>query len=243
MSSAGTYGGGTYGIVVDDTPSFPITSGDLGYKVRIKEEVIDALRASFSDGAFPNRDKFGNLKITLEYPLDQVSYPAIMVSLIEHGVHIAGVGHLELSEDETGQQALLSHWRFEADIQFTIFGLTNADRDMLSSALVQMIAFPGAFQAFKTFHTEIYDSEFIDMQIIADHVVPGGDTVQDVPWDDPTRKLYVSTYSLPIIGEFYATHDTGELVNISDVKIYPYRSDQTEATGSTDSRDLNVPWV
>lgn len=216
---------------------------DIGYKVRIKEEIIDALRAAFAEGSFPNRDKIGNVKVTLDYPTDQISYPAIMVELNEREINIAGVGHYELGENELGQQALLAHWRFNADVRFTIFGLTSADRDMLSSALVNIIAFPGASAAYKKFHTEIYDGEYIDMQIQASQIIPGGDSVLDVPWDDPTRKLYQSTYSIQIMGEFYATHDSGELVNINDVKVYPYRGDQAQPTGSVDPRDTNVPWV
>jgi hypothetical protein len=236
-----TYGGfGTYGSFVEQPTA---VTTDFGYKVRIKEEIIDALRSAFGDGGFPNRDLLGNVKITLDYPTDEISYPAIMVELSERQIQIAGVGHRELGEDDAGKQILLAHWRFQADVRFTIFGLTSADRDMLSSALVSMIAFPGAYTAYRTFQQEIFDSEFIDMQIIGDHVDPGGDSIQDVPWDDPTRKLYVATYSIPIIGEFFATHDTGELINISDVKVYPYRADQTEPTGSTDPRDTNEPWV
>lgn len=216
---------------------------DFGYKVRIKEEIINALRSAFNDGSFPNRDILGKVQIILEYPVEEVQYPAIMVDLEERAIHIAGVGHYELSQNEIDKNVLLAHWRFEAGVRFSIFALTSADRDILSSALVNMIAFPGGFAAYKIFHTKIFDSEYIDMQMIADHITPTGDSVGDVPWDDPTRKLYQAGYSLDIMGEFYATHDTGDLVTITDVKIYPYRADQQVPTGSTDPRDANVPWV
>lgn len=236
------YGTGTYGAGNYKTLTGFVTSADLGYKVRIKEEIIDALRASFESADFPNRDIIGNVKITLDYPMDEVHYPAIMVELDERVIQMAGVGHYELGEDEIGNVALLAHWRFEGSIKFTIFGLSSADRDILSSALVNMIAFPGANNAYKTFHTEIYDGEFIDMQISSDHIIPGGDSVTDVPWDAPTRKLYQATYSLEIMGEFFAVHDSGVLVTLDDVNIYPYRADQPEPIGSTNPKDLNEPW-
>jgi hypothetical protein len=206
------------------------------YKIGVKNEVVDALRQVFLSD-FPDPELANKVRITLEYPNEQVHFPAIMVGFQEIKIRLAGVGHREHTEDQ-----IIAHWRFEGNIVFTVMTLSNLDRDLLSGALVNVIAFHHATEGNSRFYEEIFDSEFIDMQIGMDNVTPGGDQVENVPWDDPTRKLYTATYSVPIIGEFYALRESGVLVTISDVELFPYRPGQIPPIGSQDPRDINVPW-
>lgn len=212
------------------------------YKVGVKNEVVDALRQVFLSD-YPDPEFANRVNVTLEYPLSEIHYPAIMVTFNEGTIHIAGVGHRELTNDgKGGGNQMIAHWRFEGTITFTIYALSNLDRDLLSAALVNIIAFHGATSGNSRFYTEIFDSEYIDMQLGMDKITPSGDQVEAVPWDDPTRRLYTASYSVPIIGEFYAVRDTGLLVTIDDVEVFPYRPGQLPPTGSTDPRDINVPW-
>jgi len=211
------------------------------YKVGVKNEVVDALRQVFLSD-YPDPEFANRVDISLEYPLEAIHYPRVMLSFNEGDIHIAGVGHRELTDDGTGHDQMIAHWRFDGSVTFAIYALTNLDRDLLSSAIVNIIAFHGATAGNSRFYTEIFNSEYIDMQLGMDKISASGDQVEDVPWDDPTRKQYTASYSVPIIGEFYALRDTGALVTIDDVEIYPYRDGQPLPTGSTDPRDIGVPW-
>ena len=206
------------------------------YKIGVKNEVVDALRQVFLSD-YPNEELANRVQITLEYPLEEVHFPAIMVSFNEGDVHLAGVGHREYSEGQ-----IIAHWRFEGTITFKVMALSNLDRDLLSGSLVNVIAFHHANEGHSRFFEEIFDSEFLDLQIGMGQVSAGGDQVEDVPWDDSTRKLYTATYTIPIIGEFYALRESGVLVTITDVELFPYRPGQVVPTGSQDPRDIDVPW-
>lgn len=213
-----------------------------GYKVSIKREVINALREAIAND-YTDIDFVKNLDISLEYPTTEVHFPRILVGLTERSLTSAGVGHYEIGVAETGQQVLLRHFRFEADLSFSIYALSAVERDELSAIIVGILAFPQGSVASSTFHREIYDSDFIDMQINTDSITPGGDGVEDVPWDDPTRKIYTATYSVPLIGEFFTRQNGVTLSVINDIRLYPYRPGQQDPTGSNDPRDTNVPWI
>lgn len=213
-----------------------------GYKVGIKTEVVDALRTALLD-IYKDYEIVRQIEVDLEYPITEQHFPRIVVSLQEEKLQLAGVGHFEVGTTDNGVLALLRHYRFEANLVFTVYALSAYERDLISSMLVNLIAFPRGSAAADTFQREIYDSEFIDMQIQNDVIQPGGESSEPVPWDDPTRRLYKDVYSIKSIGEFY-THENGlSLVTINHVKILPYREDQPVPTGSTDPRDTNQPWV
>lgn len=212
-----------------------------GYKAQIKREVIDALRDAIKQD-FADWDLVKNVNVSMEYPTEAVHYPRIMVSLNERQLQLAGVGHLEYGEDEHGNPNMQRHYRFMAEIRFEIFALSSLERDELSAVLVNTLVFPNGTDAATKFQQEIFDADFIDMQIMNDKVTPTGDGVEDVPWDDKTRKVYTASYSVEVMGEFYTTHTGTDLITLKDVKLYPYKPGQAEPTGSTDPRDVNIPW-
>jgi len=212
-----------------------------GYKVSIKREVIDALRDAIADD-FADYDLVKDLEVSLEYPTSEIHFPRIMVTMRENTLQSAGVGHYETGVSETGATVLLRHYRFAAEIVFTVYALSALERDELSAVIVGILAFPQGSSASSKFYQEMFDSDFIDMQFAGGSISPGGDNVEDVPWDDPTRKLYSASYSVPIIGEFF-THENGvTLTLVRDIRLYPYRPDQHEPTGSNDPRDTDAPW-
>jgi len=213
-----------------------------GYKVSIKREVIDALRDAIKND-YSDHEVVDGLHVTLEYPTTELQYPTIMITLNENTLQLAGVGHYETGTAESGATVMLRHFRFEATLTFTIYALSALDRDELSAILVGILAFPESSLEASTFHTEIYDSDFIDMQIGTGAITPSGDQVSEVPWDDPTRRIYSASYAVPIIGEFW-THANGvTLTTINDIRLYPYRPGQQDPTGSNDPRDADVPWT
>jgi hypothetical protein len=214
----------------------------VNYKESIKRETVDAIRQAFV-ADFGDWSLVKDLKISLEYPQSEVHYPMIIVNIREKELYSAGVGHYEIGVNETGEQVMMRHFRFDAALEFKIHALSSIDRDQLSSILVGILAFPAGSQAGNVFYRELVDSEFIDMQMNNDVITPGGDGVENVPWDDPTRKVYTATYSIPIIGEFWTRENGVTLITIRDVRIYPYRPDQTEPVGSTDPRDISTPWI
>jgi hypothetical protein len=212
-----------------------------GYKAAIKREMVDAIRDAFIADAGDN-DATQGLTISSEFPTTEVSYPRIMVSLREREIKSAGVGHLEMGQNTDGQDIMTRHMRFDADVAFTIYALSSVDRDILSGILVNIISFPDGSDGSVAFHNEIYDSDWIDMQIQNDWIVPSGDNTEDVPWGDPLRKVYSASYSIRVIGEFWTQAGSMELVMLREVNVYPYKPGQTVPTGSTNPLDADVEW-
>jgi hypothetical protein len=203
------------------------------YTYALKREVMDAMKGIF-DSSYPDEQLRNRVNVTLDYPLEEIRYPAIYITYAEGPIHNMGIGHYELT-DETSSKYY--HWWFEGNLVFHVMALSPVDRDMLAAGLLNILAFKVAPE-WSNFHEDLEDADWIVLHPNTDYVTPGGQAETTAPWEDTDQQVYASSYSIAIGGEFYSDAVTGELIQISRIDSYGYLVGDTPPAGADDP----APW-
>lgn len=191
------------------------------YKTGVKREVINALKPFFG-ADFPYPHLAGKVTVTLDYPMERIRYPAIYVTFNEQELRSMGVGHSEIFYDENDTPRPLKRWFFKGTINFNILALNAPDRDALAASLVNMLAFGDQIPEFSGFLEELVDSDYVDLTVMTERIIPGGEQTGAVPWGTEDELQFGTSYSVAVYGEFVNNVTTGELVQISAVEVWPY---------------------
>lgn len=56
-----------------------------------------------------------------------------------------------------------------------------------------------------------------------DRIIPGGEQIGSVPWESEDELQFGNSYSIKVFGEFWSDPESGELVEIGEIDLYPYR--------------------
>lgn len=190
------------------------------YKTGIKREIVNALKVVFGND-FP-LPEYRNIYVGLEYPMRPVNYPAIYITFTERELRNIGVGHEEISFDDSGSPFRHKRWWFEGAVHFNVVALNPLDRDKLSAALINVLAFNQDIPEFNVFYNELYDSDYVDLTLMSERIIPGGEQVGAVPWESEDELQYANTYSVNFTGEFTSNPYTGELIQISTIRVSGY---------------------
>ncbi len=193
------------------------------YKIGLKREVVNALKPMFGN-QFEYPDLRNHVFVGLEYPMKRIQYPAIYVTFQEEEIRNAGIGHVELdyTEDQHWPK-LIKRWIFNGTLNFNVIALNALDRDRLSSALISMIAFGEYDPQFSEFWNEMRDQDYVAVAPLMDRIIPGGEQIGAVPWESEDELQFGNSYSIKVFGEFWSKPESGELIEISAVDLYPYR--------------------
>lgn len=204
------------------------------YKYGIKEQVVTAMRPDFGS-EYPDPQLAGRVHVLTSYPVTMEQFPAVYVDYIEDRVYNAGVGHKE--KDDTDKFREYKHFFFEGSLSFKGLARNPLDRDLLSAGLINIIGFTPV--EFGDFFTRVHDGDFVRIQLNTDTIRNGGDGVVPVEWQGKNERIFTTTYTIRVLGDFYSDSWTGQLIEIDQVGIYPYRLGDPEPTGSSDP----APWV
>lgn len=197
------------------------------YPVGIKREVATALRPVFGNN-FPIEALRNQIFVGWEYPNKEIRYPAIYITFTEGPIQNVGVGHYEVVRDDQGDPKIARHFKFTGQLNFNVMALTPKDRDEISAALIQIIAMGMITPEFVSFHDEIDDSDYITLALMHDKITPGGQQEGTVPWGDDEETVFIATYSVDVFGEFWSDTETGDLIEISEIDLYPYRTGEAK---------------
>jgi len=199
------------------------------YKIGLKREVVNALKPMFGN-SFEYADLRNRVFVGLEYPMKKIQYPAIYITFQEEELRNAGIGHVELdyTEDQHWPK-LIKRWIFNGQLNFNVIALNPIDRDRLSSALINMIAFGEYSPEFSDFWTELRDQDYVAMAPLMDRIIPGGEQIGAVPWESEDELQFGNSYSIKVFGEFWSKPESGELIEISEIDLYPYRQGEQPA--------------
>lgn len=202
----------------------PIT---YSYKVGLKHQIVEALREVFNDPNFPDA-RYRGIYVGLEYPYlqEQLKHGAIFVTYEEGLIQNVGVGHVDEAEDQYGNNALARHFRFEGRISFNILALDPVDRDNISAILLNLLAFAPVMPEFSGFYDKIGDAQYVQISLMRDQITPGGEQVGNTPWDTEDERMYGNQYSVALVGEFFSDPDSGDLIEIRQVNLYPFTPGQ-----------------
>lgn len=195
------------------------------YRTAFRRQIEDALRAVFNS-TFPDT-RYRDIYVGWEFPLQRVDYPAIYINFAEGPISSMGVGHVEIETDDFNTPILAKHSAFSGRLNFNILALNPEDRDNLADELINILQFGRILAPYSTFWNRIEDARYIQLQFNAETIQPSGETQVSPPWQNQDELLFGVRYSIDLVGDFYSSVDTGELITVSDVELYPYRPDQT----------------
>lgn len=194
------------------------------YLTPMMTAMVEALRGVFAN--HPNTDFQGANKpyVSIEYPIDKSSYPAIWVQYEDTAeLTIAGIGHVEYVVDTTNNTyGELTRWRFAGRITMTVATLTSLERDRLYDELVRTFAFGEYNQDLSIFRDKVEVNDLIAMNANFDNLQPSGAlAAQGTPWGTD-EFIYERSLSFDLIGEWVGDRAMRTLVPLSQVKFMKY---------------------
>jgi hypothetical protein len=173
------------------------------YMLPLKAGIVEALRATFN-GTYPEAD-FQNLWCSIEFPVEQASYPGIWVTYEDTDeVRIAGVSHVEtvVVGNQTYQ---ITRGRFGGTLTLTIVALSSLERDRIYDEVVRTILFARQEPEVSAFKSLIESNDLIAMNLNFDVLKPSGDAAAPgTPWGTD-EMVYEKSISLDVLGEFVST--------------------------------------
>ena len=96
------------------------------FRTNVTRQIILALRDVFGTSIF-SQDFTNGINVVNSYPLTEIKYPAIVVTVNVRVNRNAGVGHTEEFQDmTTGMMRSWQHRYFEGEVEFTVGETTHA---------------------------------------------------------------------------------------------------------------------
>jgi hypothetical protein len=200
----------------------------------VKITIVEALVAGFNalNPPPPNRqvgipssntlDLTPN-SITIEYPKEQVNWPAIFVQFRPQKTHWSGLYPdtytLPSGQLIDGSQAALMNRTgyFEGAIDLQILALTSEERDQLWDSLYNLILMnPGSIGS-NAFYSSLRNNDLLGITLLQGTVQTLGDTVSPgTPWS-PEELSYESSIRIQCVGDFYESKFNSLLPTLQSV--------------------------
>jgi len=171
--------------------------------------------------------------VSIEYPIEAVSYPAVWVGFEPVGnLSNVGIGHTEVVTVEVdGEERFgeVSVWRFEGRSLFTIMTQTSLNRARLMDEVTRVIAFGHLEEGRGAFRQYLIDQDLIRIQLNYDEIsITGMAETPGTPWGTDDI-VYEVTLSVDTIGEFAST-PFGQFVPLSAIKVIPIEEGTPDPT-------------
>jgi hypothetical protein len=190
------------------------------YKMGLKRQIVHALDPVFGP-EFPIPD-YRDIYVGLEYPMTNVQYPSILITYSETELRSVGVGYRATDYNETGNRYPYKVFRYQGMVHFNVMALNPLDRDKLSAALVNILAFAEVEDSLVGFVERLRDEKYASLALILDVITPEGEQEGDVPWGNEDEKIFTASYGVPVGGEFTSKPDgTGDLTEIDTIFVDP----------------------
>ena len=189
----------------------PLPRSDGGLIQSVKTATVLALRDALSGVSLA--DKTQSIKVSLEYPLQEIDYPSIWVQFSVNKLNRSGVGHEMQIQLEGGGWGFIQEWTFVGRITISILALKNIDRDRLSDAIISQLAFarppelplsrPQAdTKQNRTLITALDENPYVAMTLQLDTLIPGGQqATPGTPFKDDIL-TYEDSWSFDMVGQF-----------------------------------------
>lgn len=221
------------------------------YKTYLKETFVEALRSAWTSHPDATVKK---TKIDIEYPLDRMSYPAIVIRFYERDLPTSGVGHFEYREDPNNDGSYIPYQRmmYHGDVEFMVLGLSSLDRDIVSDALVQTIKFSEVTTEGRVFRARIFNVDEVSepystqhfVNVNLDNLQGFGETQGMAPWMPEDVLVYQVAYRMPVMGELLSPDPENQSFGlIEKVEQYPYMPIVGEERPDPDPETGITPWT
>lgn len=195
------------------------------YLTLAKSCVVEALQNTFNS-SYPD-PAAQNVLVSIEYPIDQQSYPSIWVTYEDSDpLEIAGIDHKEFIAAPNNTFHEVTRWTFAGTISMTAVALSSLERDNLYDQLVRVYAFSRVEEAATDFRTTIENNDFVGLNVNWDQLRPFGDAATPgTPWGTD-EVIYEKSLSFDVEGEFVSDPSQNTLVALSAVVIVGANIDQ-----------------
>jgi len=198
----------------------------------IKTSVVEALNAGFSTLASEPIDNSLDLtpnSVTIEYPLEMVNWPAILVQFRPSKIQWSGLqpdvftlnsGTTTISGvNYSGAYTSNRTGYFEGSIDLQIMAMHSEERDRLYDSLTNLVLMGQGSPASNAFYTSILNNDLVGMTILPDTFTPLGDSISaGTPWS-PEELTYEASIRINCIGDFYETKYDYSVVPISGIAV------------------------
>lgn len=194
------------------------------------------------------------IKVTLDFPVTEIDYPAIVVRVYEREIKDMGVGHVEYIPSKTQINAVRKrrHYQWTGDVEFAIYALSSKDRDLLANTVVQTIGFGDMEDWTQQFYDRVRtddlvtypDSEITYLSLDTDKISGYGRTQVPAPWGAEDAVVFQTAYRCRAWGEFYNRPFIDKDFGIVDrVDILPYAPSfgEPKPNGTPDTSQWQPP--
>lgn len=206
----------------------------IKYKTYVKTALTEAFGAVFAHHV---DEILRGTKVTIDYPRTEAAYPALLIRFFERDIQNAGVGHEEWlvgdgSEDTTNPNHYkFKHYLYHGDVEFAIYALSSLDRDLIADTVVQTLGMGQLEDYTNRFFDRIYpdessgqipDSVWHYINLNTDTIQGFGESQTAVPWGSEDDLTYMTSYRIPVFGEFYSVPPDTPTSLIAKITQYPY---------------------
>jgi len=197
----------------------------------VKTAIVEALGSGFSQLASRPVDNSLDLvpnSITIEYPLELIEWPALLVQFRPNLIQWTGLqpdeysdypGGITISGQNYPAKNVTRECYFEGSIDFQIMAMHSEERDRLWDSLTNLILMGAGSPASAAFYQSILNNDLIALTTLPDTYTTLGDSISaGTPWS-PEELTYEASIRVNCIGNFYATKYDYQIPQITTLTI------------------------
>ena len=187
------------------------------FTTAVKTTVVEALESGFSALASSPINNSLDLtpnSITIEYPMELVQWPCILVQFRPSKIQWSGLNPDIFSISSSGTVIsgttysgynVTRNGYFEGNIDLQIMAMHSEERDRLYDSVTNLILMGQGSAASTAFNASITNNNLVGMTMLLDTFTPVGDTITaGTPWS-PEELTYEASIRIACIGDFYET--------------------------------------
>lgn len=191
-------------------------------KLAVVEGLNDAFDSSYPDELITPR------YIGVDWPMSSEKWPALLVELDVSKVSWSGIDpdYYEVSAHPDFSWEAVRMGLFQGSFAITILALSSGEIDRLWDQVAELFMMGTLTAQGRKFHNKVNDNEYVAMtlQTTQFHPIDSAPGKQ-VPWD-PNALSYEASLSFPVVGQFYSTNYSTDLLSLSGFRVLPYRADE-----------------
>jgi len=197
----------------------------------VKIATIEALVAGFNalnpTGNLPSNTSLDLTpnSVTIEYPLEEVAWPAIFVQFRPTSVRWQGLSpdtYITASGVTISGSPAMTASRigyFEGNIDFQILAMHSEERDRLWDSVYNLVLMEGLSPASNAFYTSLNNNDLLGITLLPTTVQGLGDTVAPGTPFSPEELTYETSLRVQCVGDFYENKFSTNLPTLTAITV------------------------
>jgi hypothetical protein len=196
------------------------------FTTAVKVAIVEALNDAF-DALGPRADSttkdLSPNSVTIEYPLQEVQWPAVYVQFRPSTIKWSGlhpdeyttVSGVTISGSSAIQVTRTGYYEGSIDLQ--ILAMHSEERDRLLDGLYNLVLMNSNSPASKAFYDSLHDNDLIGITILQDTLTTMGDSVSSGTPFSPEELTYEAAIRIQCVGDYYETKYDYQLPSVTQV--------------------------